>query len=122
MWTLAGQVDSLSALPCAHHNCSNEAEEEEENCDCTQILASQPGGKFVSLTAVEASSRFDTERSAKEVEGGNVKAKPDGAKEAESREDDSAKTDADPMRERSSHDGNYPLHGIVKMRNISVRI
>ena len=135
MWTLAGQVDSLSVLPCARENCSDE----DENCGCTQVLASQPGGKFVSLSALEESSfstRVESEgvkEANKKGETGVTEEKSDvpttgttmtcgGAGEDALMDSISTRDTAtsDLMRERSSLEMNYPMHGIVNMRNISV--
>lgn len=103
MWTLAGQVDSLSVLPCA----SEHGVEEGANCRCVQMMASQPGGRIVDLIPKE--SRDGVRETLKT----GVDAGP------ESNETKSASTGKN-ARENLSSDSNYPKHGIVTMRNIGV--
>ena len=123
MWTLAGQVDSLSVLPCARENCPDG----DENCGCTQILASQPGGKFVSLTALAESAT--STRVESEIVKDTVIKKDKGESVASDKEEvtstQESRTfakDSVPTRDAiTSQELNNPQHGIVNMRNISVR-
>ena len=125
MWTLAGQVDSLSVVPCARENCS------EDKCGCTQLLASQPGGKFVSLIALEETSISNSVESDGVSEKGREKPGQTEEKSAGNNGDiegncefDSMSTGAtstpDLTRDRSL-EMNNPQHGIINMRNINVR-